>query len=784
MTWVERTAYPQLPRTVSARELVDGFTPTGEEVAWARRRTQSEQHLLALVTFLKCYQHLGYFPRLAAVPMVVVEHLRRVCGLSATVVAVHEVDRTGKRHRDYVRDRLGVVYEPARVRAVAEAVMREALLSKDNPADVINVALEELAKVRCELPGYSTLDEMASSLRAEVNGGFYRLVAGRLDAAVRIRLVELLIVDPLSRRSGLVKLTAAAPKATVSRLKQHVALLCWLDGLGPTEEWLDGIPPVKIAHFAGEAAVLDADELPGVGEDKRLTLLACLIHTARTRARDEVVTMFCKRMAVITKKAREHLEWLREQHRAESERLLGVFGDVLAGVREALGPSDGEGGGSVDEASPGAQPIGVVCERAGRMVLKTLHEAGGVAELSSTHEAVSAHHGNKHAPLMERYYRSHRPVLFELLDVIELEATSTDHRVLDAVEFVRTNRHRVGEYIPDHHDGQRVDLSFAGEMWQSTLRDRHRPGRLRRRHFEVCVFTHLAAELRTGDIAVIGSDSYANLHAQLMPWSECEGLIAGYCVQAGIPATAAECVAHWREELATVAARVDAGYPDNADLVLEGGRPVLKRRTGKERRASALALEAAIHERLPERGLLDILTRTAYQIGWPRHFGPVSGSDPKLRDALGRYVLTAFCYGTGLGAAQVARHMRGQVSAHELARAFHQHCGEARLQAADTDVINAFARLDVAKLWGDGHVVAADGSQVDTWENNLLAETSIRYGGFGQIAYRHVSDTYIALFSRFIPCGVWEAVYILDGLLRNASDIQPDTIHADTQLVV
>jgi TnpA family transposase len=44
-----------------------------------------------------------------------------------------------------------------------------------------------------------------------------------------------------------------------------------------------------------------------------------------------------------------------------------------------------------------------------------------------------------------------------------------------------------------------------------------------------------------------------------------------------------------------------------------------------------------------------------------------------------------------------------------------------------------------------------------------------------------VSDNYIALFSHFIPCGVWEAVYILDGLLKNESDIQPDTLHADTQ---
>lgn len=82
---------------------------------------------------------------------------------------------------------------------------------------------------------------------------------------------------------------------------------------------------------------------------------------------------------------------------------------------------------------------------------------------------------------------------------------------------------------------------------------------------------------------------------------------------------------------------------------------------------------------------------------------------------------------------------------------------------------------------GDGKTVAADGSQIETWENNLLAESHIRHGGYGGLAYRHISNTYVALFSRFIPCGVWEAVYIIEGLLKNASEIQPDTIHADTQ---
>jgi len=782
MTLIDRTAYPRLPPTVSARGLVEVFTPTADELVWAQAKTNSEQHRLALLVLLVCYQRLGYFPRLAAVPVEVVEHVRRTAGLRASVESRHDSDRTLWRHREWIRQRVGVVYEPGRVRAVAEVAMREALLGKDNPADVINVALEALAKNGCELPGYSTLDEMAAALRAQVNGGFYRLVANRLDAAERARVLGLLVVDPLSRHSALPRLTQPAPKATVRRLKAHLGLLRWLDELGPTEVWLDGVPPGKIAHFAGEAAVADAAELADVGEQKRLALLVCLIHTARIRARDEVVAMFCKRMAAITKKAREKLEALREAHRGESERLLGVFGDVLSGVREALGPSDAEEATlTADGTSVAADPIGVVCERTGRLVLKTLAAAGGVEELSSTHEAVSAHHGNNYAPLMERYYRSHRPVLFELLDALELEATSTDHTVLDAVGFLRANRHRVGEYIPDHHEGAPLDLSFAGGMWQATLRDRRRPGRLRRRHVEVCVFAHLAAELRTGDIAVAGSDSYANLHTQLMSWAECEPLVGEYCAQAGIPSTAAECIAHWKQQLQTTAAEVDAGYPDNADLVLDGGRPVLKRRNGKDRRASALALEAALHERLPERGLLDVLTRTAYQIGWTRHFGPASGSDPKIRDALGRYVLTTFCYGTQLGPAQVARHMPGQVSAHELARAFHKHCTEANLHAAQTDVINAYARLDLTQLWGDGSVVAADGSQVNTWDNNLLAESSVRLGGVGQIAYRHISDTYIALFSRFIPCGVWEAVYILDGLLQNSSDIQPDTIHADTQ---
>lgn len=82
----------------------------------------------------------------------VVDCLRRELELDEAVEVVHEADRTLWRHRDFVRTWMGVKYTPAKVRAVAESAIRTAVQSKDGPADLINVALEELVRQCCE-PG-------------------------------------------------------------------------------------------------------------------------------------------------------------------------------------------------------------------------------------------------------------------------------------------------------------------------------------------------------------------------------------------------------------------------------------------------------------------------------------------------------------------------------------------------------------------------------------------------------------------------------------------------------
>jgi TnpA family transposase len=183
---------------------------------------------------------------------------------------------------------------------------------------------------------------------------------------------------------------------------------------------------------------------------------------------------------------------------------------------------------------------------------------------------------------------------------------------------------------------------------------------------------------------------------------------------------------------------------------------------------------------MPERSLMGIVARTAYWVEWWTRFGPASGNDPKLEDPFGRYVLTTFVKGTNMGPYEAAKHIPG-VSGHELAYVANRHFSIVLLNEAIADLVNAHARLDISQAWGDGTAVAADGTHMDTYLNNLLSETSVRYGKPGGIAYHHISDTYIALFTHFIPCGVWEAVYIIEGLLKNTSEVKPTTVHADTQ---
>ena len=768
MTSIERTAYPQFRRLTSARVLHVFFTPTEDEAAWARERTETPESLLALLVDLKCFQRMARFCPREEIPGTVTDHVRHCLGLAPEVEADHGAERTIRLHRGLVRRRQGATRDPRRARALAAAAIREAAQVRNHPPDLINVALERIIEASLELPAYSTLDDMATTIRAEVNEAICAGITGRMGPEGTQRAQGLLDTAGSDGRSMFNRLKKPAQRATWSRFKAQAEYLDEVDALGDTAYWVEGVAPSKIADFAGEAAAQDVDTLSRYGDAKKLALVACLAHIARMQARDDLAEMLCKRVASIVKKAKTELEEIRLRQRAVSERLIGTYRTVL----ENLDP-DGE---------TAAREPGQGAARA----VAAVEEAGGFAAQLSDIEEVTAYHGDNYEVLVHRFFRKDRAVMFDLVAKLGLVATSSDDSVLAALRHARAYHAARRDHIPlpppsagGEDDGS--GLAFASGNWRRAVTDRRHPGMVVRRHFEAMVFTYLAEELRTGDIAITGAGEYADWRANLLPWEECEPLLEGFCAGAGLPATAEGFTERLRHAHLDAAGALDAGYEDNADLVIgEDGVPSLKRRRSAGTPEAAEKLAEAVARRMPERSLLSIVARTAYWLGWHHHFGPAGGSDPKIADPLGRYCMAVFTGGANIGPYEAARHIAG-VSARELSMVRNRHIDLKKLNSAIATVVNAFNELNVVKAWGDGTAVAADGTQVETYIDNLLAETSIRYGGVGGIAYHYISDTYVALFSRFIPCGVWEAVHLIEGLLANKSDIQPSTVHADTQ---
>jgi Tn3 transposase DDE domain/Domain of unknown function (DUF4158) len=714
MASIERTAYPRYNRFLTPQEIQTQYTLTDDERAWLQTITRGDNPTLCAALLLKAFQHLGYFPSLDQVPPAIIHHVRTTLQLSPLTTPLVS-PRTLYTYYRLIRERLGILTRGMTIRHIAAVAIEHAAQVMDNPADLINVALETLRKHQAELPAFSTLDRLVRRVRTLVNRRFFRQIQDRLTADEQVRLNALLLLRE-SGRSLYHQLKLGARRATYGHLDAWLEQLRWLDSLGSFAAHLADIPPLKIQHFAAEAKALDAHELKDMAPAKRMALLVCLIHRAQAKARDALVELFRKRMAAFHKAARTKLERFQLAHQAEIDRVIATFSEVLDVVDEH--PSDQE-----------------VVQR----IEAILAPVGGASKLLDDCEAIRAYSSNNHLGLVWEYYHSHRALFFRMLDALTLGSTSQDQRLMQAVTYLKTHRARTAKLLP-----ATLDLTFASEQWQRIITVRKDGETFHsRRHLEACIFSYLAAELKSGDVAVQGSEDYTDYRHQLLPWDECQPLLAAYCQEIGLPASADAFVADLRKRLAKAAAAVDRTFKKNPSVTInKRGEPVLKRPPRREPTPAAQQLLNLLPLRMPERSLIDILSRVARWTNSTRHFGPLSGADPKIKETLDTYVRVLFAYGTNMGPVEAARHMMGTMSAHRFSFLNRRHISLESLNRSAVDIINLYYRLTLPHIWGAGASVGTDGTKFALAENNPMAEYHFRYRDVGGVAYYHIADNY------------------------------------------
>ncbi|MDE1465851.1 Tn3 family transposase [Spartinivicinus poritis] len=759
MSAEHETAYPRFKSNLTDTELSEIYTPTDNELAFARRHSGNQAERLALLLQLKVVQRLGYFTQLTEIPTTIRSHIAQhahIKGVSKT--QLRNLDRAGTRHRlrHLVRSRLKIKpFEDGGTEVVAESTAIAAQTMQEL-VDIINVAIEELIRQRFELPGFTKLLRTARSARAYANTQIYQAITSQLSTDIKNALDQLLVVDPDASESGWQRLKCEPKKPTNKQVRAYLNHLTWL------KQWVEKLPDMsfiaaaKWRQFVLEARTFDAADLKRMKPSKRYALAAMMFHVQLRRAMDNAVTILTRKMATLHNNAKQRLENYHLQRTKAVDTLIEQFRKMLHAFND--GESDAERVGGINKVLTDS-PENLMAECDQHMTYA----------------------GDNYIPFMLSSFQAQRPLLLNCLELLNIQSSSSDQSLVEACHFVKDHRHSRKAILPL---SEGLSLHWLPEKWKKMVISKSSATveitELNRKYFEICVLSQVVTELKTGDLFVEHSDEYNDYRDQLITWPEYEEQISDYCTLLEIPQDPNGFVETLQSELANMATAVDQQFPENEYVDIDDNGLIIHKHEKTAEPISLKKLDQAITERLPEQNILDVMIEAESWLSLHKKFGPVTGFDTKLKEPQKRFIATLFCYGCNLGPEQTARSIE-ELSRKQVAWMNLHHITEERLDKAIQAVINAYNKFRLPKSWGSGKHVSADGTKWNLYEQNLLSEYHIRYGGYGGIGYYHVSDMYIALFSHFISCGVYEAIYILDGLIKNESDIQPNTVHGDTQ---
>ena len=396
-------------------------------------------------------------------------------------------------------------------------------------------------------------------------------------------------------------------------------------------------------------------------------------------------------------------------------------------------------------------------------------------------EKYLAYSGDNYLPFMVKLYQNKRYVLFQLLEQISLQSASQDKSIEYAVSFILKNRNgkqKTFSIVASEFD----QLSWLSEKWFKFVTNQKRHDEImeiNKKHFEMAVFNVLAEEINCADMFLSGANKYDDPNKSLISWDEFNAELSNYCQLIKQPSESSLFIKALQNEHREAAIKTNSGFLANEYLSIHNGEPVLKRAlTKKEDKAIASFVEQ-VSTKMPLTNIVEVFMDIEQWLTASDAFKPLSCYDSKIKDYSMRFVATAFSYGCNVGPVQAERCLQ-KYSRKQIAWLFNHHITDYRLNKATEKIINAYNQFELPKSWGTGETASVDGTHWSVYTNNLLAEHHIRYGQYGGIGYYHVSDQYIALFSNFIPCGVYEATFIFDGVIENESSLQPKTIHGDT----
>jgi TnpA family transposase len=179
--------------------------------------------------------------------------------------------------------------------------------------------------------------------------------------------------------------------------------------------------------------------------------------------------------------------------------------------------------------------------------------------------------------------------------------------------------------------------------------------------------------------------------------------------------------------------------------------------------------------------LLDVLKETDLRVGFTEVFKSLGSRENLDRETLQhRLLLSLYGLGTNTGLKRMVSSNR-DVTYSELLYIRRRYIEKTALREAIRRVINATFAARLTHIWGEGTTAcASDSKKYGAWDQNLMTEWHIRYGGRGVMIYWHVEKKSTCIYSQLKRCSSSEVAAMIEGVLRHCTEMTVDKQYVDS----
>lgn len=578
MALINKTIYPRFNQTISVYDLEKFYTPSEYEISFAREEVKSDLNVCVFLIILKVYNNLKYFPNDSDIPKPIINHIKNIIKVR-NKSKIEFKDRSTRRYKNIIRNYFNMKSDKEFINSLIVKSVNEYEPLMESSEDIFNAVIEVLLRNNCELPSFRALNRLINEQKTKIDNNIFEFVSSNLNKSEKDFLDNMLIVKD-NKFSDFNYIKELPKSPSLSHLKEVKQNYIYLKDINIGRSLINTIHPSKINNFASQVNALDASEMKDFSDNKRYTLLICFIYKSLIKTGDDLITMFIKRLGKIHSKGKDNLEQLLEKQRSKTENAINVFHRILT-TSQNLDTSE-----FFNEFN------------------SIIEQNGGYNNLLNDCEEITAYHNNNYYPLLPKSFKSHRSTLFEVIKLLPIRSSNKNNSLTNAIEYLLSCENRKSDFI----DGS-VDLSFANEKWRKFVISKSNNTEVFvRRNFEICVFSYIASEFKTGDLCAELSEEYTDYRKQLLPWNECQLMLNEYCKEMNLPNNSNEFIINLRDQLDKKAKDVDIKSPKSSELVINpNGEILLKKPKSTRNIMNIKEFKRRLESKMPERNIVEIL---------------------------------------------------------------------------------------------------------------------------------------------------------------------------------